>query len=268
MPKTRILTAIVLLGLVLLLLWRGTLVWLLAVFAAVALRAGWEWAGLFPQLASGRRWLLVTALGACMAVLYALPVSWTAVALAVGLAWWALALWLVLRFPRLPAWIDRPLAQAAIILLGLAPAWLALAHLADGQRPLLLLCLALVWAADSGAYAVGRTLGSRKLCSQVSPGKTVEGLLGGLIGAALVGLVAAFALGLGGLHIAALTGLTTSCAALSVVGDLAESLFKRHAGVKDSSHLLPGHGGVLDRIDALIAAAPLFALTAPFLVRG
>jgi len=131
-----------------------------------------------------------------------------------------------------------------------------------------LLCLALVWAADSGAYAIGRTLGSRKLCPQVSPGKTVEGLLGGLIGAALVGLVAAFALGLGGLHIAALAGLTTACAALSVVGDLAESLFKRHAGVKDSSHLLPGHGGVLDRIDALIAAAPLFALTAPFLVRG
>lgn len=268
MPKTRILTAIVLLGLVLLLLWRGTLMWLLAVFAAVALRAGWEWAGLFPQLAGGRRWLLLMALGICMAGLYLLPASWTAVALLTALAGWAVALWLVLRYPSLPDWIDQPLAQAAIILLGLAPAWLALVRLADGQRPLLLLCLALVWAADSGAYAVGRTLGSRKLCPQVSPGKTVEGLLGGLTGAALVGLVAAFALGLGGLHIAALAGLTTACAALSVVGDLAESLFKRHAGVKDSSHLLPGHGGVLDRIDALIAAAPLFALTAPFLVRG
>jgi len=267
-PKTRVLTAIVLLGLVLVLLWQGTLVWLLAVFAAVALRAGWEWAGLFAGLAGARRWLLVTALGACMAVLYALPVSWTATALAVGLAWWVLALWLVLRFPRLPGWIDRPLAQAAIILLGLAPAWLALVRLADGQRALLLLCLALVWAADSGAYAVGRTLGKRRLCPRVSPGKTVEGLLGGLVGAALVGLVAGLALGLDGLRLASLVGLTAACAAVSVVGDLAESLFKRHAGVKDSSHLLPGHGGVLDRIDALIAAAPLFALTAPFLVRG
>jgi phosphatidate cytidylyltransferase len=267
-PKARILTAIALLGLVLLLLWRGTLAWLLVVFAAVALRAGWEWAGLFAQLAGARRWLLVTALGACMAALYALPVAWTAATLAVGLAWWVLALWLVLRFPSLPGWIDRPLAQAIIILLGLVPAWLALVRLADGQRPLLLLCLALVWAADSGAYVVGRTLGNRKLCPQVSPGKTVEGLLGGLAGAALVGLVAGLALGLDGLRLAALVGLTTACAAVSVVGDLAESLFKRHARVKDSSQLLPGHGGVLDRIDALIAAAPLFALTAPFLVRG
>ncbi len=268
MPKTRILTAIVLLGLVLLLLWRGTLVCLLAVFSAVALRAGWEWAGLCPGLPGARRWLLVTVLGACMAVLYALPVSWTAVTLAVGLAWWALALWLVLRFPSLPGWIDRPLVQAIIILLGLAPAWLALVRLADGQRPLLLLCLALVWAADSGAYAIGRTLGKHKLCPRVSPGKTLEGLLGGLAGATLVGLVAGLGLGLDGLRLATLVGLTTACAAVSVVGDLAESLFKRHAGVKDSSHLLPGHGGVLDRIDALMAAAPLFALTAPFLVRG
>lgn len=133
---------------------------------------------------------------------------------------------------------------------------------------MLLLCLALVWAADSAAYLVGRRFGRRKLCPQVSPGKTVEGLLGGLVGAALVGLIAGLALGLGGLRLAALVGLATACAAVSVVGDLAESLFKRRAGVKDSGDLLPGHGGVLDRIDALIAAAPLFALTAPLLVPG
>ncbi|MBC7161712.1 phosphatidate cytidylyltransferase [Immundisolibacter sp.] len=268
MPKTRILTAIVLLGLALLLLWRGTLPWVLGVFAAIALRAAWEWAGLCSGLSGARRWLLLATLGACLAGSYALPASWTAVALAAALAWWALGLRLVLCYPVLPDWIDRPLAQAAIILLALAPAWLALARLADGQRPLLLLCLALVWAADSGAYLVGRRFGKRKLCPQVSPGKTVEGLLGGLVGAVLVGLVAGLALGLDGLRLAALVGLVTACAAVSVVGDLAESLFKRRAGVKDSSHLLPGHGGVLDRIDALIAAAPLFALTAPLLVRG
>lgn len=268
MPKTRILTAIVLLGMVLLLLWRGTLVWLLGVFAAVTLRAAWEWAGLCAGLAGARRWLLLVALCVSLAGLYALPTAWTAPALGAALAWWALALWMVLRFPALPGWIDRPLPQATIILLALAPAWLALVRLADGQRPLLLLCLALVWAADSGAYVIGRALGKRKLCQRVSPGKTVEGLLGGLVGAALAGLVAGLAFGLDGSRLAALVGLSTACAALSVVGDLAESLFKRHAGVKDSSHLLPGHGGVLDRIDALIAAAPLFALTAPLLVRG
>ena len=268
MPRTRILTAIVLLGLVLLLLWRGTLAWLLGVFAAVALRAAWEWAGLCSGLTGARRWLLLATLGASLAGSYLLPAPWTAVVLAAALAWWALGLRLVLRYPALPDWLDRPLAQAAIILLALAPAWLALARLADGQRPLLLLALALVWAADSGAYLVGRRFGRRKLCPQVSPGKTVEGLLGGLLGAALVGLIAGLAMGLGGLRLAALVGLVSACAAVSVVGDLAESLFKRRAGVKDSSHLLPGHGGVLDRIDALIAAAPLFALTAPLLVRA
>jgi phosphatidate cytidylyltransferase len=267
-PRTRILTAIVLLGLVLLLLWRGTLAWLLGVFAAVALRAAWEWAGLCSGLTGARRWLLLATLGASLAGSYLLPAPWTAVVLAAAVAWWALGLRLVLRYPALPDWLDRPLAQAAIILLALAPAWLALARLADGQRPLLLLALALVWAADSGAYLVGRRFGRRKLCPQVSPGKTVEGLLGGLLGAALVGLIAGLAMGLGGLRLAALVGLVSACAAVSVVGDLAESLFKRRAGVKDSSHLLPGHGGVLDRIDALIAAAPLFALTAPLLVRG
>lgn len=268
MPRTRVLTAIVLLGLALLLLWRGTLAWLLGVFAAVALRAAWEWAGLCSGLTGARRWLLLATLGASLAGSYVLPASWTAVVLAAAVAWWALGLRLVLRYPALPDWLDRPLAQAAIILLALAPAWLALARLADGQRPLLLLALALVWAADSGAYLVGRRFGRRKLCPQVSPGKTVEGLLGGLLGAALVGLIAGLAMGLGGLRLAALVGLVSACAAVSVVGDLAESLFKRRAGVKDSSHLLPGHGGVLDRIDALIAAAPLFALTAPLLVRG
>jgi phosphatidate cytidylyltransferase len=267
-PRTRVLTAIVLLGLALLLLWRGTLAWLLGVFAAVALRAAWEWAGLCSGLTGARRWLLLATLGASLAGSYVLPAPWTAVVLAAAVAWWALGLRLVLRYPALPDWLDRPLAQAAIILLALAPAWLALARLADGQRPLLLLALALVWAADSGAYLVGRRFGRRKLCPQVSPGKTVEGLLGGLLGAALVGLIAGLAMGLGGLRLAALVGLVSACAAVSVVGDLAESLFKRRAGVKDSSHLLPGHGGVLDRIDALIAAAPLFALTAPLLVRG
>lgn len=267
-PKTRILTALVLLGLVLLLLWRGTLIWLLGAFAAVTLRAAWEWAGLFSGLAGARRWWLLIALGACMTGMYALPAPWTSAVLIAALAWWMVSLRLVIRFPGVPGWIDRPAPQAIIILLALAPAWLALARLADGQRPLLLLCLALVWAADTGAYVTGRTLGKRKLCPQVSPGKTVAGLIGGLLGAAVVGLGAGLALGLDGLRLTALVGLIIACAAVSVIGDLAESLFKRRAGVKDSSDLLPGHGGVLDRIDALIAAAPLFALSVPLLVGG
>jgi phosphatidate cytidylyltransferase len=185
----------------------------------------------------------------------------------VALVWWALALALVVRYPAVPVWLDWPFAQPAIILLALSAAWLALAQLADGRRDLLLVCLALVWVADSAAYLVGRRWGRRRLCPQVSPGKTVEGLVGGLAGAALVGAVAGLILQMDRSRIVGLVVLTTLCAAVSVIGDLAESLFKRRAGVKDSSHLLPGHGGVLDRIDALIAAAPLFALAAPLLVK-
>lgn len=263
----RLPTAAVLLLAVLLLLWRGTLPLLLAVFAAIALRASWEWAALCPRLDGARRAGLVIVLGVVLAGLSLLPTGAARTLWMVALVWWALALALVVRYPAVPAWLDWPSAQSAIILLALSAAWLALAQLADGQRDLLLVCLALVWVADSAAYLVGRRWGRRRLCPQVSPGKTVEGLLGGLAGAALVGVVAGFILQMDRSRIVGLVVLTTLCAAVSVIGDLAESLFKRRAGVKDSSHLLPGHGGVLDRIDALIAAAPLFALAAPLLVK-
>jgi phosphatidate cytidylyltransferase len=266
--KTRLLTAAVLLALVLALLWRGNLAWVLGVFGLISLRAGWEWAGLCPRLGGARRAGLVVVLGVVLAGVYALPAIWAASLLVAALVWWALAFGLIRHYPALPTWLDGPLAQAGVILLALAAAWLALARLADGQRPLLLLCLALVWAADSGAYLVGRRYGSRKLCPAVSPGKTVEGLAGGLAAAALVGVIAGAAMQWDGARVAALAALTTLCAAVSVVGDLAESLFKRRAGVKDSGQLLPGHGGVLDRIDALIAAAPLFALAVPWLAPG
>jgi phosphatidate cytidylyltransferase len=262
-----LLTAAALLVLAVTLVWRATLPWLLGAFAAIALRAAWEWATLCPALAGARRGWLLAALALALAGLYALPADFTAPLLGAALVWWAVAFGLVLRYPALPGWMGQPLPQGVVIVLALGGAWLALAYLADGQRPLLLLCLALVWAADSAAYMVGRRIGKRRLCPQVSPGKTVEGLVGGLAGAALTGLVAGALWRLEGGAIAALVALTTICAGVSVIGDLTESLFKRRAGAKDSSHLLPGHGGVLDRIDALIAAAPLFALTAPLLVR-
>ncbi len=265
-PRSRLLTAALLLCLVLLLLWQGSTALILMVFAAIALGAAWEWAGMCPGLEGAWRWPVLAILAATMLALYFLPTVVGAMVLAVALLWWALALGLVLRYPSLPAWLGGPLAQALIIGIAVVPAWLALSRLATGHRGLLLVCLSLVWAADSAAYLVGRRLGSRKLCPQVSPGKTVEGLVGGLVAAAFTGLAAGLAFRLDTAALIGLMGLTTLCAALSVVGDLAESLFKRRAGMKDSGAVLPGHGGVLDRIDALLAAAPLFALAAPLLV--
>jgi phosphatidate cytidylyltransferase len=124
-------------------------------------------------------------------------------------------------------------------------------------RVLLLFLLVLVAAADVGAYFGGRTLGRRKLAPRVSPNKTWEGLISGLVFAALVALAGAAMFGQRSLP---WVGICVTVAVASVVGDLIESKFKRGAGLKDSGTLLPGHGGVLDRIDSHVAAAPIFLL--------
>ncbi len=155
----------------------------------------------------------------------------------------------------------RPL----MLLLGAAQlvvAWSAVMalHGQGGQGPaLLLFLLVLIWVADSGAYFAGRAFGRHKLSPRVSPGKTWEGVAGGLAGALLCGLVFHY-LDLAPAPLLSLLGLCLLTALVSIGGDLWESLLKRQAGLKDSGALLPGHGGVLDRIDSLIAAAPLFAL--------
>ena len=140
-------------------------------------------------------------------------------------------------------------------MLVLIPAWLALVRLHAQGPALMLFLLLLVVAADIGAYFAGRHFGRNKLAPRVSPGKTWEGVMGGVVGAAVVALV-----GVSIFHVSAapFIGLSLVTVLASVVGDLTESLFKRHAGVKDSGSLLPGHGGVLDRVDSVTAAAPIF----------
>jgi phosphatidate cytidylyltransferase len=143
----------------------------------------------------------------------------------------------------------------------LVPTFVALSRVQVSTRgfargpEMVLWMLLLVFAADIGAYFAGRSLGRRKLAPRVSPGKTWEGAVGGLVAVALVALV-------GTLHFPVAGGVAFGCAVgiFSVIGDLTESMFKRAAGLKDSGTLLPGHGGILDRIDSVTAAAPLYAL--------
>ena len=176
----------------------------------------------------------------------------------ISLVWWLGAFVWILLFPtRIP--------RVAVLVCGflvLIPAWISLQTVILSRpmgRLLLLLALAIVWAADVGAYFAGRMWGRVKLAPNVSPGKTWEGVFGGLVLAVLTAMAGAALLGYPALAAAPL-GL--SVAAISVIGDLTISMFKRNAGLKDSGRLFPGHGGVLDRVDSLTAAAPLFLLEA------
>jgi len=175
--------------------------------------------------------------------------------LAVALVFWLVAVAAVLSFPR-------PFSGGVVIVSGfivLLPSWWLLVRLQGAVphgRGLCMTLLAIVWAADIGAYAFGRWLGRTKLAPAVSPGKTWEGMAGGVLLAALAAAVAAVWLDLPVVPLAVL-GVVT--ALVSVLGDLTQSMFKRNVGLKDSGKLLPGHGGVLDRIDSLTAAIPVFA---------
>lgn len=163
--------------------------------------------------------------------------------------------------------------RPGMLLLGigcLLLAWLAVVWLhANPNGPVLLLSLlVLVWLADSAAYFVGRAWGKRKLAPTISPGKTFAGLGGALVAACLLGAGLGYAGLLPGQGVVMTALIYLAIAIVSVSGDLAESAVKRQAGVKDSGQLLPGHGGVLDRIDSLIAAAPVFAALVWWLERS
>jgi len=189
--------------------------------------------------------------------------SGTALRIRLGLyaaacAWWALAfLWL-----SLAPGFRRPALVLACGVPALVPCFMAIADVHTGAGTLrgpwvVLWLLAWIFSADIGAYFAGRAFGRLKLAPRISPGKTWEGAIGGVLLAMLVGAAGAAAFEVP-VWPAVCFGI--ALAALSIVGDLTESLFKRGAGLKDSGGLLPGHGGVLDRIDSVTAAAPLFAL--------
>jgi phosphatidate cytidylyltransferase len=225
-----------------------------AVFGLLWLAGAWEWAG-FARFGAHGRALYSAAFALAMVGAWLASTSVAPWLLGAALLFWLVALAAVLTFPR----SFRPALVAVTGFVVLLPSWLLLARLHAGvpHGPgLAMTLLAIVWAADVGAYAFGRLFGRTKLAPAVSPGKTLEGMAGGLLLAALAAGVAAALLGL---PVARVATLGVATALVSVLGDLTQSMFKRNVGLKDSGRLLPGHGGVLDRIDSLTAAIPLFA---------
>jgi phosphatidate cytidylyltransferase len=196
---------------------------------------------------------------AALACLWAGGLAWAllVVAATAGLAREWLLLW-----PR--HWLGQAAGLAWIGVAAVSLLWLR-ADPADGRVNVIFLLLG-VWASDIGAYLAGRLIGGKRLAPQISPGKTWAGALGGLAATALVGVVVAAASGAGGLARAA--GVAAGLSILAQAGDLLESAAKRRAGVKDSGGLIPGHGGLLDRLDGLLAASPAAALLALALGRG
>lgn len=225
------------------------------VIAGVVLIAAWEWSGFLMLQSTVSRLVYVAVIGMLqIAVLWLLdgPLSLTTI-LAVALAWWSLALVWVCLYPT-PVPVPVPFVVGVLVLL---PAWVALDYLYRLEPALLLFMLVIVWAADIGAYFAGRRFGRVRLAAHISPGKTWEGVGGGLL------LVLAIVVGRGiwvGNDLGVLVPFCLAVALMSIVGDLTVSIFKRNAGIKDSGTLIPGHGGLLDRIDSVTAAAPLFTL--------
>ncbi len=235
----------------------------LLLIGAFVIGAAWEWSAFLGYHRIAARVIYVAAVAALIAAAEVMVPRYVSIAqvAALSMLWWAYSFVGIVRFP-VP--IGR-LATAVSGVLVLLPAWLSLAALlytSVNGRKLLLLALGTVWAADVGAYFMGRRFGRVKLAPRVSPGKTWEGVLGGMACAALAAAAGAAILGE---SIVPALPLGMSVAAVSVIGDLTVSMFKRNAGLKDSGNLFPGHGGVLDRVDSVTAAAPLFVLEAGWL---
>ncbi len=287
MLKQRVITAIIIAILFALSLIFLSPLWFSIFVSAVLLIAAWEWANLssfqsYPQrvIYCGVMGLSMFALGVFIDLF---PASYFQLSpsqgsteltasdgllnqplilsvLLVAGTWWAVALLWVQGYPSSALLWGNRWARALVGFLVLIPSWLALVFLHSQPHGalLVLLVVVIVAVADIGAYFSGRAFGKRKLAKDVSPGKSWEGVWGGILGCTLLSLLVAWQTDFSSW--VTLFAIILPTAVVSVLGDLLESMVKRHRGIKDSGRILPGHGGILDRIDGLTAAAPIFAL--------
>ncbi len=234
---------------------------------AIVVLAAWEWADLSNLTSQPARIAYAAVIGV---LLYLVSDMRPGIILALAVLWWVWALMLVMMYPnRARIWQSAGM-RALMGILILVPTWVGLVRLHGSQLVgaslsgswIILYVFCVVWAADIGAYFAGRAWGNKKLAPNVSPGKSWAGVYGGWVAVTLLAVVVGLALDASPAKIMSLVGLTLLTAWISVVGDLCESMVKRIRGVKDSSQLLPGHGGILDRVDSITAAVPVFTVLA------
>jgi phosphatidate cytidylyltransferase len=260
MLKQRIITGILLSLSVLfgVLLLPDTLFAVVAMVILITL-AGWEWANLTGFKQDTPRSIYITLLLLTTTITYSWQTShWTLIT--IGVVWWGYALYLMRSYKKDNGLQHKKWLLSASSFWILIPAWISLIELHSKAPQLVLYLIFLIAIADSGAYFAGKAMGLTKLAPELSPGKTIEGFKGGLFGAFIWAIFASFYFGLSLVETISFILLSLLVAAISVGGDLYESLLKREAGEKDSGTLLPGHGGILDRIDGLLAALPVFTL--------
>jgi phosphatidate cytidylyltransferase len=260
MLRTRVITGLILGALLLAIVFLLPPLWTVLAWGLVFLIGAWEWAGFGALRTLAGRAAYTAAIAALMFAAW----RWTEqrshllLLLSFAVAWWVAAfLWLTLAPARHKPWVALLCGLPVLV-----PAFVALARLQTcegiARGPLLVFFLALlVCAADVGAYFAGRRFGRHKLAPRVSPGKTWEGAAGGAVVVAVVAWIGALRFDL---PVLAAIAFGVGIATVSVIGDLTESMFKRAAALKDSGAILPGHGGMLDRLDSVTAAAPLYAL--------
>lgn len=281
MLKERVLSAIVLIALVFAVLFLFSPFYFVLTLAAAVIIGLWEWTQ-FVRFKQSVWRFVVTAVGGAFLFLWIFSqadylnagrvfAEFAEPLLLLAVIWWFVALGMVVSYPKSAAiWGKSVILQFIFAFNTLVPFLVAVSALRLENYTvnslhgiqLLLYVFILVWAADSGAYFAGRAFGKHKLAPKVSPGKTWQGVIGGLITACV--LAFAFISFVGEslfLHgtLKSLTALSVATVAISVLGDLTESMFKRESGIKDSGNIIPGHGGILDRIDSLTAAVPFFA---------
>jgi phosphatidate cytidylyltransferase len=241
--------------------------WLMLITAIVFLAALWEWFALAEVEDSlARSALLVLNLLLMVALVWGTGGTGATlvlfkVAVVLGVLWWLLAmLWLVHFDFASDHDTNARVYKLAAATFAVVPAWCAMALLHNDGPGWLLLALMVVWGTDTGAYFAGRRFGRRKLAPRISPNKTIVGLAGGTAAGVVVALAGAWILGVAPAQLPLVALVALLAVLFSVVGDLFESLLKRHVGAKDSGNLIPGHGGIMDRADSVLAALPVFAL--------